>query len=112
MRGRVAKIADFGIATVTAAQHLTIGARDQSHTGASGAEGSVLTISPEQANNKPADHRSDIYSLGCVLYIMATGRAPFQGNQIAILYQHVTRSRSRRRRSTPRSRRPASTRSS
>jgi hypothetical protein len=48
-------------------------------------------MSPEQANNKPADHRSDIYALGCILYMMATGRAPFQGNQIAILYQHVTK---------------------
>jgi formylglycine-generating enzyme required for sulfatase activity len=89
--GDVAKIADFGIATVTAAQHLTIGGRDQAQTGGGGGEGSVLTLSPEQANNKPADHRSDVYSLGCVFYMMVTGKAPFQGNQIAILYQHVTK---------------------
>jgi eukaryotic-like serine/threonine-protein kinase len=89
--GDVAKIADFGIATVTAAQHLTIGGRDQAQTGGGGGEGSVLTLSPEQANNKPADHRSDVYSLGCLFYMMVTGKAPFQGNQIAVLYQHVTK---------------------
>ena len=78
-----------------------------------GAEGSVLTISPEQANNKPADHRSDIYSLGCVLYMMATGRPPFQGNQIAILYQHVDEEARAADQDQPRARaRPASTRSS
>ena len=47
--------------------------------------------SPEQAEGRPADHRSDLYSLGCVLYEMVTERPPFAGeSQIATLYKHST----------------------
>ncbi|MAG56918.1 MAG: hypothetical protein CMJ83_11545 [Planctomycetes bacterium] len=81
----VAKIADFGIAKVTTLK--STGA----DSGAQGVgEGTALTMSPEQANGETVDHRSDLYGLGCVLFMMATGRGPFTGNQIAILYQHCT----------------------
>ncbi|NRA95953.1 MAG: serine/threonine protein kinase, partial [Planctomycetes bacterium] len=81
----VAKITDFGIAKVT---RRSTGAQGQETGGHDVGGGTAATMSPEQINDQPVDNRSDLYSLGCVLYMMATGRGPFQGNQIAIVYQH------------------------
>ena len=79
------KITDFGIAQQVE------GLRSQGDTAGHGlAEGTAAVMSPEQAGGKSVDGRSDIYSLGCVLYQMTTGRPPFQGNAIAVLYQHCT----------------------
>lgn len=78
------KVADFGIARAvsdTAEQNLT-------KTGS--VMGTATYFSPEQARGAPVDPRSDIYSLGCVLYEMCTGHPPFAGDSaVAIAYKHV-----------------------
>ncbi|MBE6576085.1 MAG: Stk1 family PASTA domain-containing Ser/Thr kinase [Ruminococcaceae bacterium] len=62
------KVTDFGIAKLPDAETLTMTDK---------AIGTVYYISPEQASGKPIDQRSDLYSLGVVMYEMATGRLPF-----------------------------------
>src|SRR5207253_676430 len=77
--GRV-RLTDFGIAHVFAGQHLT-------RPGA--VVGTAEYLSPEQAEGKPATRRSDLYSLGCVLYTLLCGRNPFRGeNVIDLLHKH------------------------
>jgi serine/threonine-protein kinase len=77
----VVKLTDFGIAKVFAARHLT-------NTG--GVVGTAEYLSPEQAQGKPATKRSDLYSLGVVLYTLVTGRPPFQGHETTeLLHKHV-----------------------
>lgn len=74
------KVADFGIA------HL------QNETCAESGEtiGSVHYISPEQIHGDPVDARSDIYSLGIVMYEMLTGRLPYDGDTVeAVAMQHL-----------------------
>src|SRR4051812_16647742 len=66
--GRV-KVADFGIARA--------GASDMTETGS--VMGTAQYLSPEQAQGKPVDARSDLYSIGIVLYEMLTGTVPFDG---------------------------------
>lgn len=79
-RGRV-KVLDFGLAKLREASP---GARAQMPTATVTAEGrivgTVAYMSPEQAEGKTVDARSDIFSLGIVLYEMATGRNPFSGD--------------------------------
>jgi eukaryotic-like serine/threonine-protein kinase len=78
--GRI-KLMDLGIARGLDGEDIT---RTSSILGTAG------YVSPEQARGEPVDHRSDIYSLGCVLYEMLTGRQPFEGdNPVAVAYQHV-----------------------
>jgi Protein kinase domain len=65
------KITDFGLAR--AVDDVTV-----SHPGAVG--GTPQYMSPEQASGEPIDHRTDLFSLGSVLYALCTGQAPFRGN--------------------------------
>jgi beta-lactam-binding protein with PASTA domain/predicted Ser/Thr protein kinase len=80
-RGEV-KVTDFGIARVTT-------------TGETVAQtaailGTASYLSPEQAQGLPVDGRSDIYSLGCVLFEMVTGRPPFMGDSpVAVASKQV-----------------------
>jgi eukaryotic-like serine/threonine-protein kinase len=80
-RQGVAKVADFGIARAVAGDSLT-------HTAM--VLGTAQYFSPEQAQNEEVDARSDLYSLGVVLYEMLTGQVPFTGSSpVAIAYRHV-----------------------
>jgi serine/threonine-protein kinase len=80
-RGDV-KVTDFGIARVVA------GADTVAQTAA--VLGTASYLSPEQAQGERIDPRSDLYSLGCVLYEMLTGRPPFRGDSpVAVASKHV-----------------------
>lgn len=80
-RGRV-KVADFGIARFTDASTMTY-AGDK-------ILGSVHYLSPEQARGENVDAKSDIYSLGIVLYEMATGVVPFNAdNTVSVAIKHL-----------------------
>ena len=62
----------------------------ESITHASSILGTAGYVSPEQARGDPVDHRSDIYSLGCVLFEMLTGRQPFEAaDPLAVAFKHV-----------------------
>jgi beta-lactam-binding protein with PASTA domain/predicted Ser/Thr protein kinase len=78
--GRV-KVTDFGIARAGSASTMTE---------AGSILGTAHYLSPEQAQGKPVEAASDLYSLGVVMYEMATGRLPFDGdNPVSIAMQHV-----------------------
>src|SRR4051795_8202503 len=75
-----AKVADFGIARA--------GHSEMTQTGA--IVGTVQYLSPEQAEGRPVDARSDLYSAGLVLYELLTGRPPFDGEApVSIALKHV-----------------------
>ena len=77
-----AKIADFGVAKLNLANHTLAGR----------ALGTPAYMSPEQLNGEAVDGRSDLFSLGVILYTMLTGHRPFQGNSaITVSFKVVNR---------------------
>ena len=81
------KVLDFGLAKVAAtASDETITAQ----TAAGDVLGTIEYMSPEQARGEPVDHRTDIYSLGTMLYEMLAGRRPFTSeNRLALLHEII-----------------------
>ena len=75
------KITDFGLAR--AIDDITV-----TRTGE--VSGTPQYMSPEQASGERVDHRSDLFSMGCVMYAMCTGHSPFRGDGIAHVIKRVT----------------------
>jgi serine/threonine-protein kinase len=80
--GGLAKIMDFGIARMASSEVRTV-------TGTM--MGSPKYMSPEQVTGHPVDHRSDIFSLGSMLYEMVTGQPAFEGENLGQLLQAIMR---------------------
>lgn len=78
------KVTDFGIAIAA------FGGAESNLTQTGSVMGTATYFSPEQAQGQSLDHRSDLYSLGIVLYEMLCGRPPFTGDSsVAVAYKHV-----------------------
>jgi len=78
------KVMDFGIARVTDDMGTTM-------TNTWNVVGTAQYLSPEQATGELADGRSDLYSLGCLMYELLTGQPPFTGDTpVSVAFQHVS----------------------
>ena len=92
-----AKILDFGLAKQakpndTEATSDSTGAFDHSLTSPGSTVGTIAYMSPEQARGEPLDARSDLFSLGSVIYEMATGKLPFPGTSTADVFASLLKS--------------------
>ncbi|MDP2957177.1 MAG: serine/threonine-protein kinase, partial [Longimicrobiales bacterium] len=85
-----AKVLDFGIAKLTADGAEAGTDTDGGMTRTGIPLGTVMFMSPEQARGEAVDERSDLFSLGVVLYEMATGVTPFRGTMTAIIAQLIS----------------------
>ena len=92
--GRV-KVLDFGVAKLlqgdAPADAATLAETELAHTSAGVILGTAAYMSPEQAEGKAVDARSDIFSFGIVLYEMITGQRPFQGNSAVATLSAILR---------------------
>jgi len=91
-----AKILDFGLAKIEAAKSagepasgMVTAVRGDELTKAGSTLGTVSYMSPEQARGQMTDARTDIFSLGTVIYQMATGVLPFQGDTSAVIFEAI-----------------------
>ncbi len=93
-----AKVLDFGLAKLVAEQRAagvpaaagSMMATAAEHlTSPGSAVGTTAFMSPEQARGKPLDARSDLFSFGALLYQMATGRLPFEGETTAVIFDGI-----------------------
>ncbi len=80
------KVLDFGLAKLAASDSAVGSKHPEAKTDPGRVMGTINYMSPEQALGHPVDHRTDIFSLGVVLYEMATGKLPFAGNSDAAVY--------------------------
>jgi serine/threonine protein kinase/Tfp pilus assembly protein PilF len=96
-RGQV-KVLDFGLAQIGTAEIFPPGAATDSRmdtmaggglTSPGSTVGTVLYMSPEQARGQLVDARTDLFSLGTVLYQMASGKTPFQGDTAAVIFDAI-----------------------
>jgi serine/threonine protein kinase/Flp pilus assembly protein TadD len=96
-RGQV-KVLDFGLAQIGTAEIFPPGAATDSKmdtmaggglTSPGSTVGTVLYMSPEQARGQLVDARTDLFSLGTVLYQMASGKTPFQGDTAAVIFDAI-----------------------
>ena len=92
-RGQV-KVLDFGLAKLTRGATETVGVtqedlRTASLTSPGSTVGTIAYMSPEQARGEQLDVRTDLFSLGTVIYQMATGRPPFSGSTSAVIFNAI-----------------------
>ncbi len=81
-----AKVLDFGLAKISQASRAGKASLSVEITTAGTTVGTLAYMSPEQARGEPLDARSDLFSLGVVMYEMATRRVPFRGSTSAMVY--------------------------